>query len=187
MSEDKQPLHLCPQCGLPFKTEDNLSLHITNWHSEEANGKGANKIQEDPTQLLWRDLVRRVFETPEGFHDLSEPEKRYFAVSVLEGEVYNGGFHQYFFNSSGRYYEYTLLGLQEMNALQSLDLLQNAKRVIFNDKAIPESTGKTREIILQADSDQRFRLLEELDKKFWQDPDDLHTKITAYAKLYGLL
>jgi hypothetical protein len=131
--------------------------------------------------------VLRVFETPEGFQGLSEPEKRYYAVCLLEGEVYNGGFHQYFLNNSGGYYEYTLLGLQEIDALQSLDLLKNAKHVIFDDESVSESAGKRMEFILQGDSDERDKLLGEIDKKFWQDPDGLGPKIAAYAKLHGLL
>lgn len=185
MSEEKQSLHFCPKCGLPFKTEGSLSLHIENWHTDNSDKKHVKQV--DPAEVLWRDLVDRIFETPDGFEGLSEPEKRYFAVGVLEREVYNGGFHQYFFNSSGGYYDYALLGLQEINAPQSLGLLQNAKRVIFDDRAVPESTGKRREIILQSDSDERFTLLGELDEKFWQDPDDLGPKIAAYAKLHGLL
>jgi hypothetical protein len=187
MSEDKQPLHICPQCGLPFKAEDNLILHIENWHSDDASKKQGNKKQTDPAELLWRDLVHRVFETPEGFQGLSEPEKRYYAVCILDGEVYNGGFEQYFFNSSGSYYKYTILGLEEMDAPQSLALLQNAKLVLFDDEDIPESTGIRREFILQHESDVRSKLLENLDEKFWQDPDGLGTKITTYAKLHGLL
>lgn len=145
-----------------------------------------NQQQINPSQLLWLDLVHRI-ETPEGFEGLSEPEKRYFAVCLLEGEVYNGGLHQYFFNSSGNYYKYALLGLQEINALQSLKLLQDAKHAIFGDRPIPQITGKRRESIRQSDSNERFKLLNELDEQFGKDPDNLDFKITSYAKLNGLL
>jgi hypothetical protein len=183
MPELNPSLHPCPDCGLPFKTEDNLGMHIANWHST----KPAAQKPVDPVALPWRDLVHRVFDTPEGFQGLSEPEKRYFAVCLLEGEVYNGGFDQFFFNHSGTYYEYILLGLQDINAPHSIDLLQSAKIVLFNDKDVPEKTVERREILLQQDSDKKYQLLEELDKKFWQDPDNLAAKINAYAKLHGLL
>jgi hypothetical protein len=132
-------------------------------------------------------LVHKVFETPDGFQGLSESEKRYFAVGVLDGDVYNGGFEQYFFNSSGAYFEYALLGLEEMGAVQSLALLKRAKLALFDDENIPEDTGERREMILKRESDARLRLLEELDNQFWKDPDDLFTKSAAYAKMYGLL
>src|SRR6185369_14940424 len=65
----------------------------------------------DPFRRLWLDLVRAT-ETTAGFAGLSEVEKQYFAVGLLELEVYNGGFDQYFFNSSGSFYRYAVLGLE---------------------------------------------------------------------------
>ncbi len=44
----------------------------------------------------WRALVSRVYDRPSGFEALRAPEKLYFAVSCLIGEVYNGGFDQFF-------------------------------------------------------------------------------------------
>ena len=65
----------------------------------------------DPLRRLWHDLVQRVHDTTDGFAALSETEKQYFAVSLLDGEIYNGGFDQFFFNHSGAYYR--LLGLRD--------------------------------------------------------------------------
>ncbi len=187
MPDEKQSLHFCPKCGLPFKTEDNLSLHIANWHSDESNKKQGNSKQTDPAKLLWQELVHRIFKTPDGFQGLSESEKRYFAVNILIGEVYNGGFHQFFFNNSGSYYKYVILGLEELGATQSLALLQRAKLVLFENENMPEYVGKRREVILQRKSDDCLQLLNELDKQFYKDPDGLDTKCVTYAKLHGLL
>jgi hypothetical protein len=43
-------------------------------------------------------IVQRVHDTTDGFAGLSETEKQSFAVSVLDGEIYNGGFDQFFFH-----------------------------------------------------------------------------------------
>ena len=85
----------------------------------------------DPFRKLWRELVRRVYETDLGYAGLSDAEKKYFAVGLLEGEVYNGGFDQYFFNSSSDYYSDAEIGLEEMGAVQSLSLLKRAKEIVF--------------------------------------------------------
>lgn len=183
--EEKPSLYLCPQCGLPFKTEDILSIHTANWHSDEANTKRKKEVK--PEDLLWPKLVRRIHETPEGFQGLSDAEKRYVAVNTLVGQVYNGGFDQYFFNSSGSYYEYTILVLEEMDAQAALALLQQAKRVVFDTKNVPENTGERRALFLEHNSDQRSKTLYELDKQFYQIGDDLIDKNTAYAKKHGLL
>lgn len=144
------------------------------------------RIKNDEV-LLWHELVRRIHETPEGFQGLSDSEKCYFAVTKLVGEVYNGGFDQYFFNSSGSYYEYSMLGLKEIYADQALALLQQAKSVVFDTEKVPENTPKRRELILQHESDQRSKILNDLDEQFYQIGDDLIDKNTAYAKKHGLL
>lgn len=60
---------------------------------------------------LWHSLVNRVYATDdeeEGFNALTEDEKIYFAVGVLDGEVYNGGMLQFFSNSSGSLFQKVL-------------------------------------------------------------------------------
>jgi len=58
----------------------------------------------------WLSLVHRVHETTDGFEGLAEPEKLYYVVSCLIGEVYNGGFDQFFSNGSGSVYRHALTG-----------------------------------------------------------------------------
>src|SRR5690606_14789899 len=84
------------------------------WNREERE-----RSKTDPSHIYWRALVDRVHKVEPGFEGLSEAEKKYFAVCCLSGEVYNGGFHQFFFNSAGAYYKYVLSGLEEMGASES--------------------------------------------------------------------
>ena len=58
------------------------------------------KYRESPAGKHWQWLVQQVHNNPDGFEGLSTANQAFFAVGVLEGEVYNGGFEQYFFNSS---------------------------------------------------------------------------------------
>jgi hypothetical protein len=48
---------------------------------------------------LWSRLCDKIEKN--GFDELSQPEKNYIYVRELDGEVDNGGFTQYFFNSAG--------------------------------------------------------------------------------------
>ncbi len=68
------------------------------------------------------------------------------------------------------YYKYVILGLEELDATQSLALLQRAKLVLFENENMPEYVGKRREVILQHKSDDCLQLLNELDKQFYKDP-----------------
>ena len=75
----------------------------------------------DPDRKLWLSLVEEVYYSPLGFEGLSHPKKLYFALGCLEGELYNGGFHQYFFNSSGSHCAYAEEGLIAIGALETLE------------------------------------------------------------------
>ncbi len=141
----------------------------------------------DPYRKLWLRLVHRVYETSGGFDRLSEPEKKYFAVISLEGEVFNGGFDQYFFNDSASYYIYAVLGLQEMGAIQSLTLLNNAKQCVFGNDVIPEHQAARRAILLNQTSSATTRILDQLDREFWKDPDGLLERSQAFATAHGFV
>lgn len=70
----------------------------------------------DPYRELWVYLVKKVHGEENGFENLTKEEKLYFTVSIFEGEVYNGGMHQFFSNSSGEYYEEAVKGLKALKA-----------------------------------------------------------------------
>jgi hypothetical protein len=140
----------------------------------------------DPMRLLWRDLVRRVYQTDLGYEGLSDAERKYFAVGLLGNEVYNGGFDQYFFNSSGSRYDDAERGLEEMGAIESLALLQRAKQALFGSTAVPTDTEKRRTILRRAPQSCTDQL-DELDEVYWTDPDGLAGRLRAYAKRHCLL
>ncbi len=141
----------------------------------------------DPQRRLWRELVRHMGETEEGLNVLSPVEKRYVAVVFLDVEVRNGGFDQYFFNSSGSYYCETVEGLLAMGATHTLALLKRAKESVFQSSPVPVDTAKRRRILLQADSESLYKRLDQLDHLYYEDPDVLADKLEAYARKEGLI
>ena len=50
---------------------------------------------------------------------LTEPEKTIYLCQVLEGEINNGGFGQFFYNSSGDFANETLSALKEISAMRT--------------------------------------------------------------------
>jgi hypothetical protein len=127
-----------------------------------------------------------VHETQNGFASLSRAERQYFAVGLLEGEVYNGGFHQYFFNSSGDSYLYAIEGLEAIGALQALQLLRKAKQIVFGFAEPPQSTGRRRALLHSVENACEVRLAS-LDSLFRKDPDSLGAKLELFAKEQGLI
>jgi len=140
----------------------------------------------DPARIYWRALVDRVHKTEAGFEGLSDAEKKYFAVCCLSGEVYNGGFHQFFFNSAGRYYRYALSGLEEMRASESLQLLTKAKQVWFDFSDVPTDTKSRRLLLERNASRSRNARSDELDKLYWKEPDELGNRCEQYAQQHKL-
>lgn len=141
----------------------------------------------DPFRLYWRELVDRVHKSDAGIANLSDVERQYWAVGCLFGEVYNGGFDQYFHNSSGATYSAAVDGLKAMDATMSLLLLEKAKQMIFGFADVPEESCTRRRIQASVDGDSLQQRLDELDKQFWDDPDNLATRSEKFAINHGLV
>lgn len=136
----------------------------------------------------WKGLVDRVYCTAEGFSGLSQEEKTYFAVSCLIGELYNGGFDQFFSNSTGEMYGAALAGLWELEANASAGLLLQAKEVLFGSQLVP--TDQTQRWSLMPtigdDAAPEHKQLANLDRLFCGDPDRLGARCREYAISNGL-
>ncbi|NML94177.1 DMP19 family protein [Novosphingobium sp. TW-4] len=150
--------------------------------------------QYDPYRELWKSLVERSSKDP-SLLDFTRAEKTYFTVGLLEGEVYNGGFDQLFWNSAGNYYKIALDGLEEIGATASLRIAREAARVIFG-RSEPSPDQRKRWRILKSKTyrlqeffiGHRKRLcLEALDKQFCADPDTLNDRLTSYANPQELI
>lgn len=138
----------------------------------------------DPERLFWKALVGRVY-SPGGFDALHAPEKKYFAAQVLLGEVYNGGFEQFFYNHSGDYFTIVSQTLLELGAQRCLRLLRRAKEILFAKDDVPLYTPDRRRYLASHPIKER-QALEVLDKEFWSDPDALHEKLSAFAREHRL-
>lgn len=140
----------------------------------------------DPFRKLWLSLVMRVHDPSGGFGFLAHTEKLYYAVRLLDGEVYNGGFHQYFFNSSSTHYAYAEEGLIVVGADRTLELLLDAKELVFPGIGVPEATGERRQALRSLPRPNDLRLAE-LDSQYYKDPDGLADRIEAFAREHNLV
>ncbi|MBY6031566.1 DMP19 family protein [Marinobacter daepoensis] len=137
-----------------------------------------------PFRALWRELVDKVYNREGGFSQLTDDEKLYYAVNVLIGEVYNGGFNQYFDNSAGGHYRHAELGLIQLGATHSLELLRQAKATLFGAADVP---GNRAERFAALDQIAEPPNLKALNDQFYEDPDALEDKLRAFAEAAGLL
>jgi hypothetical protein len=108
----------CLECGKP------VSASLASRREGLCLRCGA---QRNPFFVLYSSLIERVCHSPSGFDALSDAEKLYYALTLFQNEVNNGGFHQVFFNSSGSYYDLIENGLVRFNEPRTLELPHQAK------------------------------------------------------------
>lgn len=189
----------CTQCGamiLPRTAADTGGICMACKQgirvSMEASREHYRKLKEyDPHRELWTWLVREVH-TGKGFASLSQAHQHYFAASMMEGEVYNGGFDQFFSNSSGAFYALAIAGLQELEAEASLRLLREAAAVLFGDTLPPADQqarwdAMERRAMVHGGRDAVTARVEPLDRAFCDDPDALGERLSAFAQRSGIL
>lgn len=65
---------------------------------------------------------------------LSNGQKAVFTSWVVEAEVNNGGFNQFYFNSSGEYANLAVLGFETIGAYKYAELMKNANKLFAEIK-----------------------------------------------------
>jgi hypothetical protein len=111
---------------------------------------------------------------------ITEPELRLLAVYCLWGEVHNGGFDQYFFNSSGNDSEAALAGLKELGAPAAAALLERAMYAFPGGK--PPADRKQRVALMAKLRKKAEGVWEQCDKEFYALKEDLSQLMLTYAK-----
>lgn len=114
-----------------------------------------------------------------GFASLTEKEQAIYTIWWLEAEVNNGGFHQYFWNSSGDHTEIALKSLHKIGAIETASMLQRAIDVAFNGN-VPASRIQ-RQNLLEIDEVSKIEKLGDLDSEFHMHPEEIHKMLDKYV------
>jgi hypothetical protein len=116
------------------------------------------------------------------FSKLTDHQKLFYLNQNLEREINNGGFNQYFCNSSGDNAHETSLSLKAIGADTTADILQKAIDQ-FPNKTVPKDRDERTEIVEQIE-EVADEVWGELDEKFFEYEDDLNTLNIKYVKKY---
>jgi hypothetical protein len=119
----------------------------------------------------------------QGFDSLSPAEQVVYCIWWLEGEVNNGGFHQFFFNSSEDFYSETSAALLRIGATKTNDLLETACRLAFAGS--PSKDNTARQSALDSRGDKLVDDLYELDRRFYEYEEDLPQLVNQYIGADG--
>jgi hypothetical protein len=102
---------------------------------------------------------------------LTYSEKIFFLCQELEREVNNGGFHQFFFNSSGGRCQETPNALRQIGAPHTASIVAQAMALF--EHSLPADMQKRREYLEGVCSDAIMQSLEQLDNEFFAYKENL--------------
>jgi hypothetical protein len=111
---------------------------------------------------------------------LTLPQKNFYYNQNLEREINNGGFHQYFSNSSGDFAHETIVSLRGIGAIKTATILQQAIDK-FPDCKVPHDRDQ-RQNVLEQIEDSSAEKFEELYQSFFKYEDDLNTMNIEYIR-----
>jgi hypothetical protein len=76
-----------------------------------------------------------------------------------------------------------------LGAQHTLEVLRQAKEIIFPEVAVPVDTETRRSVMPPLDDPEPewARKLNELDQKFYNSPDDITPRLEAFAREQGLI
>jgi hypothetical protein len=137
--------------------------------SEESGQKAIMAIDDLLSQIFYSD--------PE---TLSEEEKDIVYIEELEKEINNGGFNQFFFNSSGSYTEEIIESLRKIGSVKLLSLVENAKTQ-FPNSIIPKDDNERQELVEKI-QDQANDIWNELDNEFYKYEEDIYSLMLIYIE-----
>jgi Domain of unknown function (DUF4375) len=137
----------------------------------------------------WTWLVNQVHKPEGGFQSLSHPNKLFYAVNLIKGQVFRGGFEMYFRTDSADSYEFALEGLSAMGATESLKLLISAKQLFFGENALPATEAERWDVLKTVESNSQENQSNELDlieHAFYKDLDELDERLRLFAMQHDL-
>jgi hypothetical protein len=112
-----------------------------------------------------------------GFEDLSEIDRILVSIWSLEADVNNGGFHQYYFNSSGDTARYAPVALRAIGAPIMAGIVDNAN-CLFGPSGPPIPRDERQ----QALSALRDELWDDLDRQFYVYPEDISSLLEQFLE-----
>lgn len=121
--------------------------------------------------------VSTSVQTEADFERLSPQQKVGLLIYVLEAQVNNGGFHQFFFNSSGYYTRETIDALERIGADITATLLKRAVAIAY-PSGFPDDPNLHDQRL--DDFEEISGPLDELDTRFYEYEDDLIALMNAF-------
>jgi hypothetical protein len=118
-----------------------------------------------------------LLDTKAEFTKLPRKVQVAYCLHGLEAELNNGGFHQFFANSTGEYVTETIQALVEIGAMKTAELLKRAACIGF-PAGYPEDASQYESSL--ADFEDVVDELDALDQEFLKYADPLTELVNTY-------
>lgn len=115
----------------------------------------------------------------ENMQALTLPERTVYITLTTESEIMNGGFDQFFNNSTGNFSCEIVEAFTRIGAVQTAAICQKALAVFGLE--LPSDWTKRQELLEEISSDETYDALEECDDAFYERPEDLDQLHYAYV------
>ena len=149
---------------------------------ENVDEQDTQSVHDAETQTMCAivDRIATRFGGQNDFNQLNYGEKLVFEIVSMVGEVLNGGFHQYLFNSTGESAEDVKAYLKEIGATFTLELMDRVSS-IFPEDVVPPNRDERNHIMMKVeDENPEIELFEEEDAKFYHSKENLDRLLIEY-------
>ncbi len=109
---------------------------------------------------------------------LTHAERVFYITQTLEAEVNNGGFSQFFFNSSGDFSGELAQAFTEIGAVRIACLCEKALEAFGRE--LPVDRDERVKLLNELESEETEEILDDCDDAFYEYPEDLNSLSYAY-------
>jgi hypothetical protein len=125
------------------------------------------------------EIIGKKIPVKDNFSNLNEFEKTFIYIDILEDNVTNGGFIQFFFNSSGQFAHEIFHAYLAIKAEITLDILTKAIH-LFPEMPVPKDARIRQQILMGKDSN--IDLWDALDLEFYKYEDNIIELTLNYVR-----
>ena len=125
------------------------------------------------------EIIGKKIPEKDNFSNLNSFEKTFIYLDVLEENVANGGFIQFFFNSSGQFAHEIFHAYLEIKAEKTVDTLTKAI-YLFPEMPIPKNLRIRQAILMEKEGN--IDLWDDLDTQFYKYEDNIMDLTLTYVR-----
>ena len=144
-----------------------------------------NKSIDDIFYLIGDEVYNRYIDLDK-INEFENPLKNLILIFNMHGQVENGGVSQFVDNSTGDYFDETLIALKDIGIDEYVDILETVKQTFPNNK-VPKDIIIRRNVIdnmakTQEEDMKMVELYEKLDSLYYANDKKFKTKLIEYTK-----